>query len=103
MVEWTGTFVKFTRCIDATVRIWNTKPIYDENAENDPNCHKLLCTMTRHNGKHTKYYSLDVFFCLLMALIKGAVLCVRWSNNDGRYLASSSDNDNVVIIWELDR
>ncbi|CAO3610025.1 unnamed protein product [Mucor hiemalis] len=48
----------------------------------DPNCHKLLCTMTMHNG---------------------AVLCVRWSNGDGRYLASSSDNDNVIIIWERDR
>ena len=30
------------------------------------------------------------------------MLCVRWSN-DGRYLASSSDNDNVIIIWERDR
>lgn len=33
----------------------------------------------------------------------GAVLCVRWSSGDGRYLASSSDNDNVIIIWERDR
>lgn len=33
----------------------------------------------------------------------GAVLCVRWSNEGGRYLASSSDNDNVIIIWERDR
>ncbi|CAO3610103.1 unnamed protein product [Cunninghamella echinulata] len=32
----------------------------------------------------------------------GAVLCVRWSK-DGHYLASSSDNDNVIIIWELDK
>ncbi|KAI8059330.1 WD40-repeat-containing domain protein [Gongronella butleri] len=67
--------------IDTTVKVWNTDPIYDEKAEADPQCHRLLCTMTLHNG---------------------AVLCVRWSK-DGRYLASSSDNDNVVIIWELDR
>ncbi|KAG0175754.1 HIR complex subunit, partial [Apophysomyces sp. BC1034] len=37
-----------------------------------------------------------------MAMHNGAVLCVRWSS-DGRYLASGSDNDNVIIIWELDR
>ncbi|KAI8384389.1 WD40-repeat-containing domain protein [Radiomyces spectabilis] len=67
--------------LDATVKIWNTQPVLDERAEMDTNCHKLLCTMTMHNG---------------------AVLCVRWSN-DGRYLASSSDNDNVIIIWELDK
>ncbi|KAI9323328.1 WD40-repeat-containing domain protein [Dichotomocladium elegans] len=67
--------------LDAAIRIWNTKPILDEAAENDPQCHKLLCTLTRHNG---------------------AVLCVRWSNTEGRYLASSSDNDNVIIIWEME-
>ncbi|KAI8093179.1 WD40-repeat-containing domain protein [Halteromyces radiatus] len=69
-----------TGSLDTTVKIWNTDPIYDENAEKNPKCHKLLCTMTLHSG---------------------AVLCVRWSK-DGRYLASSSDNDNVIIIWELD-
>ncbi|KAL7311347.1 HIR complex subunit [Mucor circinelloides] len=71
-----------TGSLDGTVKIWNTKPIFDEGAQKDPNCHKLLCTMTMHNG---------------------AVLCVRWSNEGGRYLASSSDNDNVIIIWERDR
>ncbi|GAN04822.1 hir-1 [Mucor ambiguus] len=71
-----------TGSLDGTVKIWNTKPIFDEDAQKDPNCHKLLCTMTMHNG---------------------AVLCVRWSNEGGRYLASSSDNDNVIIIWERDR
>ncbi|ORZ04888.1 WD40-repeat-containing domain protein [Absidia repens] len=70
-----------TGSLDTTVKIWNTDPIYDEKAEMDDSCHKLLCTMTLHSG---------------------AVLCVRWSK-DGRYLASSSDNDNVIIIWELDR
>ncbi|CAO3675192.1 unnamed protein product [Umbelopsis vinacea] len=68
--------------LDTKVRIWNTAPVLNEEAEEDPNCHKLLCTMTMHNG---------------------AVLCVRWSNIDGRYLASGSDNDNTIIIWELDR
>ncbi|EIE81194.1 hypothetical protein RO3G_05899 [Rhizopus delemar RA 99-880] len=67
--------------LDSNVRIWNTKPIYDEEAEHNPACHKLLSTMTMHNG---------------------AVLCVRWSNKEGRYLASSSDNDNLIIIWERD-
>ncbi|CAO3615348.1 unnamed protein product [Cunninghamella blakesleeana] len=69
-----------TGSLDTTVKIWNTEPIYSEVAEKNPDCHKLLCTMTLHSG---------------------AVLCVRWSK-DGRYLASSSDNDNVIIIWELD-
>ncbi|KAH8550148.1 WD40-repeat-containing domain protein [Umbelopsis sp. PMI_123] len=68
--------------LDTKVRIWNTAPVLNEEAEEDPNCHKLLCTMTMHNG---------------------AVLCVRWSNVEGRYLASGSDNDNTIIIWELDR
>ncbi|KAI8075593.1 WD40-repeat-containing domain protein [Thamnidium elegans] len=71
-----------TGSLDGNVKIWNTIPIFNEQAEKDPNCHKLLCTMTMHNG---------------------AVLCVRWSNGEGRYLASSSDNDNVIIIWERDR
>ncbi|KAI7876516.1 WD40 repeat-like protein [Lichtheimia hyalospora FSU 10163] len=68
-----------TGSLDTTVRIWNTEPIFDETAESNPDCHKLLCTLARHSG---------------------AVLCVRWSNNEGHYLASSSDNDNVIIIWE---
>ncbi|KAI8365862.1 WD40-repeat-containing domain protein [Choanephora cucurbitarum] len=71
-----------TGSLDGNVKIWNTDPIFDEKAEQDPNCHKLLCTMTMHNG---------------------AVLCVRWSNVEGRYLASGSDNDNVIIIWEKDK
>ncbi|KAI9483199.1 MAG: WD40-repeat-containing domain protein, partial [Benjaminiella poitrasii] len=68
--------------LEGHVKIWNTLPVFDEQAEKDPKCHKLLCTMTMHNG---------------------AVLCVRWSNGEGRYLASSSDNDNVIIIWERDK
>ncbi|KAL1924204.1 uncharacterized protein VTP21DRAFT_7239 [Calcarisporiella thermophila] len=28
-------------------------------------------------------------------------MCLRWSNQDGRYLASGSD-DNVILIWEQD-
>ncbi|KAI9264421.1 WD40-repeat-containing domain protein [Sporodiniella umbellata] len=70
-----------TGSLDTTIKIWNTKPIYSEEAERNPQCNKLLCTMTMHNG---------------------AVLCVRWSNGEGQYLASSSDSDNVIIIWERD-
>lgn len=85
---------------DGKVRIWNTEPIYDEEAEKNPNCNKLLCTMTMHNG---------MFFFFFLRLLSsrshikiGAVLCVRWSNHDGHYLASGSDNDNVIIVWEKD-
>ncbi|KAG2226895.1 hypothetical protein INT45_010174 [Circinella minor] len=68
--------------LDATVKIWSTESLFNESEENNPDNHQLLCTMQRHSG---------------------AVLCVRWSNEEGRYLASSSDNDNVIIVWELDR
>ncbi|OAD70377.1 hypothetical protein PHYBLDRAFT_171755 [Phycomyces blakesleeanus NRRL 1555(-)] len=66
--------------MDMKIRIWNTEPILNEKAEVDPQCHKLLSTLTLHSG---------------------AVLCVRWSNS-GKYLASGSDTDNTIIIWELD-
>ncbi|CAG8559200.1 8448_t:CDS:10 [Diversispora eburnea] len=32
----------------------------------------------------------------------GPVLCVRWSNNEGIYLASGSD-DQLVLIWQWDK
>lgn len=35
------------------------------------------------------------------ALHAGVVMCVRWSN-DGRYLASGSD-DKIVMIWSLEQ
>ncbi|KAI8328132.1 WD40-repeat-containing domain protein [Chlamydoabsidia padenii] len=69
-----------TGSLDTTVKIWNTDPIYNEKLETDSNCQKLLCTLSLHSG---------------------AVLCVRWSK-DGRYLASGSEKDNMIIIWELD-
>ncbi|KAG0244912.1 HIR complex subunit [Actinomortierella wolfii] len=37
-----------------------------------------------------------------MSLHNGAVLCVKWSNGEGNYLASGSD-DMIVMIWQLDR
>ena len=37
-----------------------------------------------------------------LSLHNGAVMCVRFSQ-DGQYLASSSDSDNIIIIWELDK
>jgi WD40 repeat protein len=59
-----------------------------------------------------RYASIDIYLeiiaCsfvhpLINIYFIGAVLCVRWSNIEGRYLASGSDNDNTIIIWELDR
>ncbi|KAM3581865.1 HIR complex subunit [Umbelopsis sp. WA50703] len=44
-----------------------------------------------------------IYFLSSFVRVPGAVLCVRWSNTEGRYLASGSDNDNTIIIWELDR
>ncbi|KAG1247457.1 hypothetical protein G6F68_014194 [Rhizopus microsporus] len=64
--------------LDGTIKVWNTAPIYYEAAEQDPNCPKLICTLSLH---------------------KGAVSCVRYSNKEGHYLASCSDQDNLIIVW----
>ncbi|KAG9301750.1 hypothetical protein G9A89_003297 [Geosiphon pyriformis] len=66
--------------LDAKIRVWSTAAVYDESKENKGNLTELLCTM----GLHT-----------------GPVLCVRWSQIDGRYLASGSD-DKIILVWELD-
>lgn len=65
--------------LDNKIRIWNMDPVLQEAKENDDRIHRLLSTLTLHNG---------------------AVLCVRFSQMEGRYLASSSDGDNVIMIWE---
>ncbi|KAJ3030501.1 UNVERIFIED_CONTAM: HIR complex subunit [Siphonaria sp. JEL0065] len=66
---------------DCRVRIWNTLPILSEAAEADTAVPRLLATLALHTG---------------------AVLCLRWSNSDGRLLASGSD-DNKLVIWDQDR
>lgn len=144
--------------LDTKVKIWNTAPIFDSEKEDDDSIHKLLCTMTMHNGALFYFFLLLLFYLAHFLLVyrpfgpeirgdaiyqpviqcekfwllpslgqapelhdysgsfllplnsspltllhcAGAVLCVRWSNHDGRYLASGSDNDNLIIIWELD-
>ncbi|KAI7832276.1 WD40-repeat-containing domain protein [Gamsiella multidivaricata] len=66
---------------DAKVKIWNLAPIIDAEEDQDPDARRHLCTMSLHNG---------------------AVLCVKWSNGEGKYLATGSD-DMIVMIWQLDR
>ncbi|KAI9345999.1 WD40-repeat-containing domain protein, partial [Zopfochytrium polystomum] len=66
---------------DGKIKLWNTLPILDEDAESDATVPKLLSTLVLHTG---------------------AVLCVRWSCADGRLLASGSD-DNKIVIWSQDR
>ncbi|KAI1295149.1 HIR complex subunit [Mortierella claussenii] len=66
---------------DAKVKIWNLAPIVDAEEDQDPEARRHLCTMSLHNG---------------------AVLCVKWSNGEGKYLATGSD-DMIVMIWQLDR
>ncbi|KAG0345255.1 HIR complex subunit [Podila humilis] len=66
---------------DAKVKIWNMAPILDAEKDQDQDVRRHLCTMSLHNG---------------------AVLCVKWSNGEGSYLATGSD-DMIVMIWQLDR
>ncbi|KAI9513373.1 histone transcription regulator 1 [Russula earlei] len=65
--------------LDAKIRIWSTKPILYSISEQSNRPPKSLCTLTMHTGP---------------------VLCVRWANS-GRWLASGSD-DEIVMIWDLD-
>jgi len=65
--------------LDAKIRIWSTKPIISSVSEQSNRPPKSLCTLTMHTGP---------------------VLCVRWANS-GRWLASGSD-DEIVMIWDLD-
>ncbi|KAK3845554.1 MAG: WD40-repeat-containing domain protein [Linnemannia gamsii] len=66
---------------DGKVKIWNMKTLADPNIDVTTEPSKHLCTMSVHNG---------------------AVLCVKWSSEDGKYLATGSD-DMIVMVWQLDR
>ncbi|KAJ3331686.1 HIR complex subunit [Blyttiomyces sp. JEL0837] len=65
---------------DGKVKLWNVKPILD-NAVEQTEEPRLLATLSSHSG---------------------AVLCVRWSNGNARFLASGSD-DFKVVIWDQDK
>ncbi|CAG8543394.1 13868_t:CDS:10, partial [Cetraspora pellucida] len=67
--------------LDNKIKLWSTASLIDVDKANDSSVPRLLCTLGLHNG---------------------SVLCVRWSNKDGRYLASGSD-DQLVLIWEWDK
>ncbi|KAG0272841.1 HIR complex subunit [Linnemannia exigua] len=66
---------------DGKVKIWNMETLANPNIDITTEPSKHLCTMSVHNG---------------------AVLCVKWSSEDGKYLATGSD-DMIVMIWQLDR
>ncbi|KAI8053058.1 WD40-repeat-containing domain protein [Syncephalis plumigaleata] len=65
--------------LDTKVKIWNTKVILKHSSTSEPEG-ALLCTLALHDG---------------------AVLCVKWSNRTGEYLATGSD-DKIIVIWMLD-
>ncbi|KAI8322367.1 WD40 repeat-like protein [Martensiomyces pterosporus] len=71
-----------TAGMDNKIRIWSTRSITHprEGEEEDEEEPRLLSTLTSHSG---------------------AVMCVRFSSGDGRYLASGAD-DMIVLIWERD-
>lgn len=72
-----------TAGMDNKIRIWNTQAIAKESTENTENTEnkRLLSTLVAHSG---------------------AVMCVRFSQDSGQYLASGAD-DMVVLIWERDQ
>ena len=63
----------------ANIKIWSMDAIKSQQVEQDQTSHKLLATLSVHNG---------------------AILCVRWSPT-GTYLASGSE-DSKVVIWKED-
>ncbi|KAJ1809320.1 HIR complex subunit, partial [Coemansia sp. RSA 2599] len=74
-----------TAGMDNKIRLWSTPSITNAGANAPPPASdaaepRLLSTLTAHSG---------------------AVMCVRFSHNNGRYLASGAD-DMVVLIWEKD-
>ncbi|KAJ2811369.1 HIR complex subunit [Coemansia furcata] len=68
-----------TSGMDNKIRLWSTHAI-THSTDATPSNERLLSTLSAHSG---------------------AVLCVRFSQGDGRYLASGAD-DMVVLIWERD-
>ncbi|KAJ1723635.1 HIR complex subunit [Coemansia erecta] len=75
-----------TAGMDNKIRLWSTHAISNSSnssssssveSSDEP---RLLSTLTAHSG---------------------AVMCVRFSNGSGRYMASGAD-DMVVLIWEKD-
>ncbi|KAJ2699401.1 HIR complex subunit [Coemansia sp. IMI 203386] len=69
-----------TAGMDNKIRLWSTPAITAKNTNPDATEPRLLSTLTAHSG---------------------AVMCVRFSHGNGRYLASGAD-DMVVLIWEKD-
>ncbi|KAG9304686.1 hypothetical protein G9A89_000584, partial [Geosiphon pyriformis] len=87
--------------LDAKIRVWSTAAVYDESKENKGNLTELLCTMGLHTGALI-YIELNYSVTPIdVPSFLGPVLCVRWSQIDGRYLASGSD-DKIILVWELD-
>ncbi|KAI9094920.1 WD40-repeat-containing domain protein [Phlyctochytrium arcticum] len=66
---------------DSKVKLWNLAPVHDEKLENDPDTPKLLATLSAHSG---------------------TILCTRWANDHGQFLASGAD-DCKIVIWAQDR
>ena len=83
--------------IDTKIKIWSTVAILNDKAEQSERVPKLLSTLTTHSGQpclrslRARTHAQDA---------PGVIMCVRWSHA-GRYLASGSD-DNIVIVWSLD-
>lgn len=70
--------------LDFKIKLWDYSYVGEDTGDDG----RLLSTLSAHSGMQPLSY-----MCAL-----GPIMVVRWSNGDGRFLASGSD-DRIILIW----